>query len=111
MNESQAVAAFGALAQDTRLRMLRFLVQQGAIGANAGKIAETAQASPSRSSFHLSALAAAGLVTATRQSRQIIYHADFSNLGALAEYLVRDCCGGHPQIVECCDANATAKKA
>lgn len=102
LDESQALAALSALSEATRLRILRFLVTRGTVGAPAGEIGEAVGFSSSRGSFHLGALARAGLVTATKVSRQVIYRADMDAIGALLGYLVNDCCGGDPQIVACC---------
>ena len=40
MNEDQVIEALGALAQETRLRILRFLVTKGSDGASAGEIGD-----------------------------------------------------------------------
>lgn len=101
-DESQALAALSALSEATRLRILRFLVTRGPDGAPAGEIGEAVGFSSSRGSFHLGVLARAGLVTATKVSRQVIYRADTDAIGALMGYLVHDCCGGDPQVVACC---------
>jgi len=102
MKESQAVEAFSALSEPTRLQMLRYLVQQGPEGAPAGQISDAVGASSSRASFHLAALTRAGLLTSTKQSRQVIYRANFAGLGALLMFLLEDCCGGHPDVTACC---------
>ncbi|MEM9972178.1 MAG: helix-turn-helix domain-containing protein, partial [Pseudomonadota bacterium] len=64
MNEEMALAAFAALSHPTRLKMLRALVEAGPEGLGAGDVAHLAGATPSRASFHLTALAEVGLVTA-----------------------------------------------
>ena len=46
MDERQALTAFAALSQDTRLRIVRMLVQAGEGGIPAGAIAEAVKASP-----------------------------------------------------------------
>lgn len=102
MDESQAVAAFGALAQETRLRILRFLVTMGADGAPAGTVGRAVGASTSRLSFHLAALEAAGLVRSERVSRNIVYRADFARIGALLAFLLEECCARHPEVAACC---------
>ncbi len=102
MEEMQALTALSAISEQTRLRMLRFLVARGPDGASAGEIGQAVGSSSSRSSFHLSALTRAGLLSSEKQSRQVIYRADLQAVGALLNYLVEDCCGGHPRIVECC---------
>ncbi len=66
MDESQAIAAFGALSQETRLRVLRLLVQAGPQGRAAGDIAVAMKVSPSNVSFHLKELEHAGLIAQRR---------------------------------------------
>lgn len=106
MDESQVIDALSALSQETRLRMLRYLVKAGEKGAPAGEVAAAVNSSSSRNSFHLTALTRAGLITAERQSRQIIYRVDFANVGAMIGYLVQDCCAGHAQVLQCCQPDA-----
>jgi ArsR family transcriptional regulator len=106
LEEPQALDAFGALSQETRLRMVRVLVQAGPEGLSAGAIGEAVAASSSGASFHLAHLERAGLITSRRESRSIIYTANFEGLGALVEFLMRDCCSGHPEI--CAPAAAVA---
>lgn len=98
MDESQALAAFGALAQETRLRILRHLVVAGPDGLAAGVIADKVSVSPSNVSFHLKDLEQAGLVAARRASRSIVYTACFDRLSALIRFLMEDCCSGRPEI-------------
>ena len=102
MKERQALSMFSALSQETRLQIVRYLVACGEEGAAAGQVGERVNASSSRVSFHLAALEKAGAVSSERQSRQIIYRADFENLGGLVSFLLNDCCGGHPDIRACC---------
>ena len=102
MKESQALEILSALSQDTRLRIVRFLVQCGSGGASAGEVGAHVGAVPSRASFHLSVLENAGVVTSQRRSRHMIYRADVANLGGLMSFLLNDCCAGHPDILACC---------
>ncbi|TGW06419.1 ArsR family transcriptional regulator, partial [Mesorhizobium sp. M2D.F.Ca.ET.145.01.1.1] len=53
MDERQALSAFAALSQETRLRILRHLVIAGPDGIAAGAIAEKVEVSASNVSFHL----------------------------------------------------------
>lgn len=98
MDERQALSAFGALSQETRLRILRMLVVAGPDGMAAGMIAEQAEVSPSNVSFHLKELEHAGLVTARRDARSIIYSAEYDALTGLIRFLMEDCCSGRPEI-------------
>ena len=100
---------FGALAQETRLQIVRYLVECGEDGASAGDVGAKVEATSSRASFHLSALERAGLIRSERQSRSIIYRADFENLGGLVSFLLNDCCGGHPNILACCGTGETKR--
>ncbi|GGE52168.1 transcriptional regulator [Agaricicola taiwanensis] len=99
MDETQALGAFAALSQGTRLRIVRLLVEAGPEGLPAGAIGEAMDgASSSRMSFHLSQLEQAGLVTSRREGRSIIYSAAYPALSALVDFLMRDCCRGHPEV-------------
>lgn len=73
MDTTRAIAALGALAQETRLELFRLLVQRGPEGMPAGAIADKLGVAPSSLSFHLQQLVFAGLITQRRVSRQINY--------------------------------------
>ncbi|ANL34704.1 ArsR/SmtB family transcription factor [Rhizobium phaseoli] len=98
MDQRQALAAFGALSQETRLQIIRMLVVSGPDGMAAGSIAEKAEVSPSNVSFHLKELERSGLITQQRESRSIIYTANYDALGGLIRFLTEDCCGGNAEI-------------
>jgi ArsR family transcriptional regulator, arsenate/arsenite/antimonite-responsive transcriptional repressor len=107
MDERQAITAFGSLAQETRLRVLRLLMQAGPEGMAAGAIAEKVGVSASNISFHLSHLERAGLIQARREARSIIYSAGYSTLRDLIRFLMEDCCAGDPRVVaEECSSSA-----
>jgi ArsR family transcriptional regulator len=105
MDERQALGAFGALSQETRLQIIRLLVVAGHDGLAAGTLATQVDVSPSNISFHLKELERVGLVTTARESRSIIYRAHFEALSGLARFLMEDCCSGHPEI--CAPAGAS----
>ena len=117
MKEERALAAFAALSQETRLRIVRLLIQAGADGMAAGAIGEVIGATTSRLSFHLTHLEHAGLIRSQRDGRFIIYTALYPSFSWLIEFLMRDCCQGHPEIcapaiavLECaCEPTATEK--
>ncbi|MEQ9124488.1 MAG: metalloregulator ArsR/SmtB family transcription factor [Alphaproteobacteria bacterium] len=106
MDESQVIKALAALSQETRLRILRFLVVRGHGGAAAGEIAEAVGASSSGVSFHLTTMANAGLLASERVSRSVIYRVDFDRMGELIGYLVKDCCKSHETVTACCGVAA-----
>lgn len=98
MNEDAALVAFAALSQETRLRIVRLLIQAGPEGMPAGAIGEAVNATTSRLSFHLTHLEHAGLVQSRREGRFIIYTSVFAAFSGLIRFLMEDCCQGHPQI-------------
>ena len=102
MDENQAVVAFAALSNQTRLRILRSLVQAGKGGLTAGEISTAVNASASRASFHLSSLASAGLIRSQRSAKNISYWVDFEVVGGLVNYLVHDCCKDDGKLLSCC---------
>jgi len=105
MQAEAVIRALGALAQEHRLATFRLLVQAGADGMAAGALAEALGLPASSMSFHLAQLSHAGLVTQRRQSRSIIYTADYAAMGALMGYLTENCCGGAS-----CAPSATTKE-
>lgn len=106
MKEHQALDAFGALSQETRLQMIRALVVAGPDGMAAGVVGAAVGASSSSASFHLSHLERAGLVQSRREARSIIYSANCEGLSGLVQFLMQDCCQGRPEV--CAPAALTA---
>jgi ArsR family transcriptional regulator len=98
MDEKQALDAFAALSQETRLQIVRVLVVAGPEGMPAGMIGETLGAKSSRLSFHLTHLEHAGLVQSQREGRSIRYTATYGALAGLIAFLMRDCCQGRPEV-------------
>jgi DNA-binding transcriptional ArsR family regulator len=106
MEIKQAVAALGALAQDTRLAIFRLLVEAGPEGMPAGQISEMLGVAPATLSFHLKELSHAGLAHARSEGRFIFYSADFERMAALMTFLTQNCCRGMPE--ECLTTVETA---
>lgn len=98
MEPPAAVAALGALAQETRLEVFRLLVRAGPGGLTAGEIAEGLKVPASTMSHHLATIERAGLATARRESRSIFYAADYEGIRRLLAFLMEDCCQGRPEI-------------
>src|SRR6516165_10197575 len=96
MEKSEAVAALAALAQDNRLDVFRLLVQAGPDGMPAGGVADALDLAPNTLTFHFDRLRTAGLVTARREGRSIIYAARFEAMHELIAFLTENCCGGVP---------------
>lgn len=104
MKTKQVIDALGALAHEYRLRAYRLLVEAGPDGLNAGTIAQRLGLAPSSLTFHLQGLQRAGLITQTRDSRQLIYAADFAAMNGLVGYLTENCCGGEGCAPACAPA-------
>jgi len=94
MEAGRVIRALSALAQEHRLAAFRLLVQAGEQGVAAGVLAEKLDVPPSSMSFHLAQLSNAGLVTQRRESRSIIYSADYTAMNGLMGYLTENCCDG-----------------
>lgn len=92
MDTTEAVIAFDALSQETRLRVFRLLVEHGRDGAPAGTLSEALGIPHNTLSFHLSQMSHAGLIQSRRESRSIIYTANFEFFTDLIRYMVKDCC-------------------
>ena len=107
MKQTDALAALAALAQDTRLSVFRHLVVAGPDGAAAGEIGAALKVSAPTLSFHLKELEQARLVKSRRESRSIIYSANYERMRGLLSFLMEDCCGGNPQI---CNVPASRKE-
>ena len=98
MDQSDALEALAALSHETRLSTFRLLVTAGPEGLPANLIAARLGVLPNTLSTHLGLLARAGLVTGTREGRVIRYAANFEAMSALMSFLLRDCCGGRPEL-------------
>ena len=92
METKDAVQAFQALAQETRLDVFRLLVTAGPDGLPAGQIAQELAVPANTLSFHLSALKQAGMVTCRRDGRSLIYTANFRAMRDLTAFLTENCC-------------------
>jgi ArsR family transcriptional regulator len=98
MESENVVLALAALAQSTRLDVFRLLVKQEPDGLAAGDIARALAVPQNTMSSHLAVLSRAGLISAQRISRSIIYRAELSHLRAVMLFMLKDCCGGRPEI-------------
>jgi DNA-binding transcriptional ArsR family regulator len=92
METTSALAALGALAQESRLAVFRTLVQAGPAGLPAGVIADRLGLPRPTLSFHLAQLKGAGLVQYRREGRSLIYAADYATTNGLISYLLENCC-------------------
>lgn len=108
MRAKQVIAALGALAHEHRLAIFRLLVERGPAGLPAGQIAARLRLLPSSLTFHLQSLQRAGLIEQRRESRQLIYSADFATMNAAVAYLTENCCAGSAECDPVCAPSSTA---
>ena len=94
MEQTHAIAALAALAQENRLDAFRLLVQAGPDGLAAGAVADKLSLAPNTLSFHLDRLRTAGLISVKREGRSLIYAARYETMNGLLAYLTENCCGG-----------------
>jgi DNA-binding transcriptional ArsR family regulator len=111
VNEKTAISALGALAQETRLKAFRLLVEAGLDGMPAGSIADALAVPAPTLSFHLAHLTHAGLILQRRDRRSLIYSANFSAMNTLIAYLTENCCGGTAKCEPVCNPTTPAKGA
>jgi len=98
MDEQATINALAALAQPTRLAAFRLVVEHEPHGLPAGEIARRLEVPQNTMSTHLAHLTRAGLLTADKQGRTIIYRAEIDHMRAVMAFLVNDCCGGRPEL-------------
>lgn len=88
----EALEAFSSLSQETRLKVLKLLIEYGRDGAMAGKIAEQLKIPDNTLSFHLAHMSRARLVTSKKDGRAITYFANQSLIENLISFLDQNCC-------------------
>lgn len=98
MEHGRAAKSLAALGHEGRLHAFRLLVEAGPDGLPAGEIARRTGSLQNTSSSNLNILAQSGLITSRREGRSIIYSVAHAPFGELLEYLVKDCCGGRPDL-------------
>jgi ArsR family transcriptional regulator len=94
MEKHSVIAALAALAQDNRLDVFRLLVKAGPEGLAAGQVAKALGIPPNTLTFHFDRLRQAGLIAVRRESRSMIYTAQFDTMNGLVGFLTENCCKG-----------------
>lgn len=100
MESINAISAFSALSQQTRLDVFRLLIKAGENGLLAGELGEQLDVRQNTMSANLTVLLNAGLVRNERQGRKIRYFVDLDALRGLLAFLMEDCCGGRPELCQ-----------
>jgi ArsR family transcriptional regulator, arsenate/arsenite/antimonite-responsive transcriptional repressor len=98
METENVILALAGLAQSTRLEVFRLLVKHEPEGLAAGDIARSLAIPQNTMSSHLAVLSRAGLVSAQRSGRSIVYRADLTCLRTVLVFMLKDCCDGRPEI-------------
>ena len=107
METTEAVELFGALAQETRVEVFRYLVRRAPRGAAAGEIADELGVAAATLSFHLKELKINGLVSCQREGRSLIYAPNLDRLASLSDFLLKNCCEGGSACAPLADAQPT----
>ncbi|MFT4074303.1 MAG: helix-turn-helix domain-containing protein [Asticcacaulis sp.] len=97
MISEDAVVNLFALAHPGRLNVFRTIAKAGPQGMAAGKIAAENAIPANTASTHLSILTGAGLLTAYRDGRSIIYRANFPHYADLMRFLVEEVTENRPE--------------
>ncbi|QWD62949.1 helix-turn-helix transcriptional regulator [Polynucleobacter sp. MWH-UH25E] len=94
MKNTDAISAFLALGQETRLNIFRLIVQKGDVGLKPSQLIEKLGIPNATLSFHLKELLNADLLLVERQSRNLIYRPNAELVEELSDFLLENCCGG-----------------
>lgn len=98
MDASDTIEALSALAHASRLAAFRLVVKEEPHGLPAGEVARRLDIPQNTMSSHLAQLTRAGLLTAEKSGRTVIYRADLDRMRELMGFLVNDCCAGRPEL-------------
>jgi ArsR family transcriptional regulator len=109
MKNTEAIAAFLALGQESRLNIFRLIVQRGDVGLTPGEIIETLGIPNATLSFHLKELVSANLLIVERQSRNLIYRPHAELVQQLSGFLLENCCDGQSCISDQVSKNKKAR--
>lgn len=96
--DDEIIQRLSALAQPTRLAVFKLLMRAAPDGLAAGVLSADLGVQPNTLSSHLNILLRSGLVSQTRQGRNLIYRAEIDMVSDLMDGLVKDCCQDHPEI-------------
>jgi DNA-binding transcriptional ArsR family regulator len=112
-------AAFAAMGQPSRLKIVRLLLSAHPQGLPAGEIQKELDISASTLSHHLDKLRQVGIVAADKDRQWIWYSVQSETLKSLMDFLFEECCtrnqvverpreretvlGESPNLTDCCD--------
>ena len=90
----QASLLMAELGNQTRLRIVRLLVEAGVGGLPVGDIQRELDVPASTLSHHLSHLRNVGLISQKRQRTTLLCCVDFARIDAMIRFLTDQCCVG-----------------
>lgn len=88
----ESLEIFASLAQETRLKIFKLLIEYGKDGLAPGKIAEELEIPNNTLSFHLSHMSNAGLISSEKNGRSLTYFANTDLIQKLIGYIHENCC-------------------
>ena len=94
LNFEQAAILLAQLGNETRLRIVRHLVEAGMDGLPVGELQRELKIPGSTLSHHISHLRNSGLVSQTRHSTTLKCCVDFNTIDAIVRFLTDQCCVG-----------------
>jgi len=100
MTNRLSISGFSALSHPVRLALFQTLCQRAPDTVSAGELASGFDIPPSTMTGHLQALERAGLIRAQRRSRFMLYSLDHEGTRQFLKFLIQDCCGDQPQLVQ-----------
>ena len=92
MEKLDVIDKLEALAQESRLDIVRLLVRHGTESLSSGRIAAELNMPTATLAFHLNKLVQTGLLQRQSSGRNRFYRANISAVYALAGYLIDNCC-------------------
>lgn len=93
MNAVTIVDQLGALAQETRVEIVKLLAKAGVKGLPAGEISKRLGVLPATLSFHLAHLTGSGLLQSQNKGRFVIYSINCAALESLMAFMAESFCG------------------
>jgi ArsR family transcriptional regulator len=94
MNRGLAARCLAELGNLTRLDIYKLLVRAGPDGLNVGDVQTRLDVPASTLAFHLRGLINVGLVSQEKVGREVICRVKHSQLTAVIEFLLEECCKG-----------------
>lgn len=92
MKLETAAAILGQLGNETRLRIVRYLVKAGEDGVSVGELQEHLSIPGSTLSHHLNHLKSAGLIEQRREGTTLYCVMSYSVMESVVSFLTKQCC-------------------